>query len=191
MLDVFLSYLPVYLDSHLLGTRPMLHVGLKSFLVACLEGNSFRWTRILDIFATTCLKLADPWNLFMSTLLFDLYCSIHDFKREKGPWKHNMVCRYGPILLLYSSPHLPFFFLFKFLESGLGNHLMLKTWKMCNMTIRYVMIVLQAKGLISEYQPKFNSARAVYRERKKYADEIDWNMLAVPPTGSCKAMYMY
>ncbi|KAL2900865.1 Cleavage stimulation factor subunit 77 [Bienertia sinuspersici] len=43
-----------------------------------------------------------------------------------------------------------------------------------------------AKGLISEYQPKFNSARAVYREQKKYVDEIDWNMLAVPPTGSCK-----
>ncbi|KAF4367346.1 hypothetical protein F8388_025764 [Cannabis sativa] len=43
-----------------------------------------------------------------------------------------------------------------------------------------------AKGLISEYQPKFNSARAVYRERKKYIDEIDWNMLAVPPTGSYK-----
>ncbi|CAJ1947682.1 unnamed protein product [Sphenostylis stenocarpa] len=35
-----------------------------------------------------------------------------------------------------------------------------------------------AKGLISEYQPKYNSARAVYRERKKYVDEIDWNMLA-------------
>lgn len=43
-----------------------------------------------------------------------------------------------------------------------------------------------AKGLVSEYQPKFNSARAVYRERKKYIDEIDWNMLAVPPAGSCK-----
>ncbi|GKV13350.1 hypothetical protein SLEP1_g24366 [Rubroshorea leprosula] len=43
-----------------------------------------------------------------------------------------------------------------------------------------------AKGLISEYQPKYNSARAVYRERKKYVDEIDWNMLAVPPTGSSK-----
>ncbi|KAL2564538.1 hypothetical protein AAZV13_19G052500 [Glycine max] len=43
-----------------------------------------------------------------------------------------------------------------------------------------------AKGLISEYQPKYNSARAVYRERKKYVDEIDWNMLAVPPTGSYK-----
>ncbi|KAL5563013.1 hypothetical protein UlMin_032760 [Ulmus minor] len=43
-----------------------------------------------------------------------------------------------------------------------------------------------AKGLISEYQPKFNSARAVYRERKKLVDEIDWNMLAVPPTGSSK-----
>ncbi|XP_012568164.1 cleavage stimulation factor subunit 77 isoform X2 [Cicer arietinum] len=43
-----------------------------------------------------------------------------------------------------------------------------------------------AKGLISEYQPKYNSARAVYRERKKYFDEIDWNMLAVPPTGSYK-----
>ncbi|KAI4300979.1 hypothetical protein L6164_034302 [Bauhinia variegata] len=43
-----------------------------------------------------------------------------------------------------------------------------------------------AKGLISEYQPKYNSARAVYRERKKYVDEIDWNLLAVPPTGSHK-----
>ncbi|GAU38061.1 hypothetical protein TSUD_146200 [Trifolium subterraneum] len=43
-----------------------------------------------------------------------------------------------------------------------------------------------AKGLISEYQPQYNSARAVYRERKKYFDEIDWNMLAVPPTGSHK-----
>lgn len=43
-----------------------------------------------------------------------------------------------------------------------------------------------AKGLLSEYQPKFNSARAVYRERKKYIDEIDWNMLAMPPAGSCK-----
>lgn len=43
-----------------------------------------------------------------------------------------------------------------------------------------------AKGLLSEYQPKYNSARAVYRERKKYVDEIEWNMLAVPPTGSYK-----
>ncbi|KAJ6808847.1 cleavage stimulation factor subunit 77 [Iris pallida] len=43
-----------------------------------------------------------------------------------------------------------------------------------------------AKGLLSEYQPKFNSARAVYREQKKYVDEIDWNMLAVPPNGSYK-----
>lgn len=43
-----------------------------------------------------------------------------------------------------------------------------------------------AKGLVSEYQPKFNSARAVYRELKKYIDEIDWNMLAIPPTGSHK-----
>ncbi|XP_057445696.1 cleavage stimulation factor subunit 77 isoform X2 [Lotus japonicus] len=43
-----------------------------------------------------------------------------------------------------------------------------------------------AKGLVSEYQPKYNSARAVYRERKKYVDEIDWNILAVPPTGSYK-----
>lgn len=41
-----------------------------------------------------------------------------------------------------------------------------------------------AKGLLSEWQPKFNSARAVYRELKKYVDDIDWNMLAVPPTGS-------
>ncbi|KAF5208186.1 mRNA 3'-end-processing protein rna14 [Thalictrum thalictroides] len=44
-----------------------------------------------------------------------------------------------------------------------------------------------AKGLLSEYQPKYNSARVVYRERKKYVDEIDWDMLAVPPTGSYKA----
>ncbi|KAA8541061.1 hypothetical protein F0562_025024 [Nyssa sinensis] len=43
-----------------------------------------------------------------------------------------------------------------------------------------------AKGLLSEYQPKHNSARAVYRERKKYVDEIDWNMLAVPSSGSYK-----
>ncbi|CAH9057643.1 unnamed protein product [Cuscuta europaea] len=43
-----------------------------------------------------------------------------------------------------------------------------------------------AKGLLSEYQPKYNSARAVYREMKKYVDEIDWNMLAVPPCGSPK-----
>ncbi|XP_069145845.1 cleavage stimulation factor subunit 77 isoform X3 [Solanum lycopersicum] len=43
-----------------------------------------------------------------------------------------------------------------------------------------------AKGLVSEYQPKYNSARAVYRERKKYTDEIDWNMLAIPPSGSSK-----
>ncbi|KAI5661042.1 hypothetical protein M9H77_20365 [Catharanthus roseus] len=43
-----------------------------------------------------------------------------------------------------------------------------------------------AKGVLSEYQPKYNSARAVYRERKKYVDEIDWNMLAVPPSGSSK-----
>lgn len=40
-----------------------------------------------------------------------------------------------------------------------------------------------AKGLLSEYQAKYNSARAVLRERKKYIDEIDWNMLAVPPSG--------
>ncbi|KAF2591268.1 hypothetical protein F2Q70_00040156 [Brassica cretica] len=43
-----------------------------------------------------------------------------------------------------------------------------------------------AKGLVNDYQPKFNSARAVYRERKKYIEDIDWNMLAVPPTGSSK-----
>uniref|UniRef100_A0A1D1XRF1 Cleavage stimulation factor subunit 3 n=1 Tax=Anthurium amnicola TaxID=1678845 RepID=A0A1D1XRF1_9ARAE len=48
-----------------------------------------------------------------------------------------------------------------------------------------------AKGLLSEYQPKFNSARAVYRERKKYVDEIDWNLLAVPPTGSYKEEEQY
>lgn len=44
----------------------------------------------------------------------------------------------------------------------------------------------QAKGLLSEYQPKFNSAKAVYRERKKFIDDIDWNVLATPPTGSYK-----
>nr|GEU95010.1 cleavage stimulation factor subunit 77 [Tanacetum cinerariifolium] len=43
-----------------------------------------------------------------------------------------------------------------------------------------------AKGLVSEYQPKYNSARAVYSERKKHVDEIDWNLLAVPPSGSVK-----
>lgn len=43
-----------------------------------------------------------------------------------------------------------------------------------------------AKGLLTEYQPKYNSARAVYRERKKYVDEIDWNMLAIPSSGSSK-----
>ncbi|KAM0883964.1 hypothetical protein ACQ4PT_031294 [Festuca glaucescens] len=49
-----------------------------------------------------------------------------------------------------------------------------------------------AKGLLSEYQPKFNSARAVYRERKKYIDDIDWSMLAIPSTGSYKClMYLY
>lgn len=52
----------------------------------------------------------------------------------------------------------------------------------------FSLIKLQAKGLISEYQPKYNSARAVYRERKKYIDEIDWNMLAIPPSGSSKAI---
>ncbi|GJN18434.1 hypothetical protein PR202_gb05597 [Eleusine coracana subsp. coracana] len=45
---------------------------------------------------------------------------------------------------------------------------------------------MPAKGLLSEYQPKFNSAKAVYRERKKYIDDIDWNVLAIPPTGSYK-----
>ncbi|KAI3914272.1 hypothetical protein MKX01_030729 [Papaver californicum] len=43
-----------------------------------------------------------------------------------------------------------------------------------------------AKGQVSEYQPKYNSAKAVYKERKKLVDDIDWNMLAVPPTGSDK-----
>jgi len=57
----------------------------------------------------------------------------------------------------------------------------------CILLIR-ILLILQAKGLLSEYQPKFNSARAVYRERKKYIDEIDWNMLAVPPVGSCEAI---
>ncbi|KAH9305235.1 hypothetical protein KI387_009639, partial [Taxus chinensis] len=43
-----------------------------------------------------------------------------------------------------------------------------------------------AKGLLSEYQPKYISARAVYRERKKICEEIDENKLAVPPSGSLK-----
>ncbi|KAI3968922.1 hypothetical protein MKX01_034066 [Papaver californicum] len=43
-----------------------------------------------------------------------------------------------------------------------------------------------AKGLVSEYQAKYNSTKAVYIERKKLVDDIDWNMLAVPPTGSDK-----
>lgn len=43
-----------------------------------------------------------------------------------------------------------------------------------------------AKGLVAEYQPKYISARAVYRERKKLCDEIDGNKLAVLPTGSLK-----
>lgn len=43
-----------------------------------------------------------------------------------------------------------------------------------------------AKGLVSEYQPKYNSARAVFRELKKFVDDIDWNTLAVPPNGSYK-----
>lgn len=43
-----------------------------------------------------------------------------------------------------------------------------------------------AKGLLSEYQPKYNSAKAVYKEGKKFIEEIDWNMLAVPPSGSPK-----
>ncbi|KAL0348373.1 UNVERIFIED_CONTAM: Cleavage stimulation factor subunit [Sesamum angustifolium] len=43
-----------------------------------------------------------------------------------------------------------------------------------------------AKGLLAEYQ-KYNSARLLFTgERKKYVDEIDWNMLAVPPSGSSK-----
>ena len=50
---------------------------------------------------------------------------------------------------------------------------------------------MQAKGLVSEYQPKYNSARAVYREQKKYVDEIDWNMLAVPPSGSYKVILCF
>ncbi|CAO2827008.1 unnamed protein product [Amaranthus hypochondriacus] len=65
------------------------------------------------------------------------------------------------------------------------NHHVEQLWKDYENFENSVSRVL-AKGLVSEYQPKFNSARAVYRERKKYIDEIDWNMLAVPPTGSCK-----
>lgn len=49
---------------------------------------------------------------------------------------------------------------------------------------------MQAKGLLAEYQPKHFSARAVYRERKKYCDHIETNMLAVPPTGSYKASFV-
>ncbi|KAI3766911.1 hypothetical protein L2E82_16990 [Cichorium intybus] len=45
-----------------------------------------------------------------------------------------------------------------------------------------------AKGLLSEYQPKYKHARAVYRERKKYVHEIDWNLVVVPPYGSPKGI---
>lgn len=38
-----------------------------------------------------------------------------------------------------------------------------------------------AKVAVAEYQPKFNSARAVYRERRRLVDEIDWGVLAVAP----------
>lgn len=55
--------------------------------------------------------------------------------------------------------------------------------------MKLAIIILQAKGLLSDYQPKYNSAKAVYRERKKYADEIDWNMLAVPPSGTSKVTF--
>lgn len=43
-----------------------------------------------------------------------------------------------------------------------------------------------AKSLLAEYQPRHYNARAVYRERKKYCERIDPNMLAIPPTGSLK-----
>lgn len=59
-----------------------------------------------------------------------------------------------------------------------------RTWKM-------ILSSGQAKGLLSEYQSKYTSARAVYRERKKYFEEIDWNMLAVPPTGSYKVIFFF
>lgn len=55
-------------------------------------------------------------------------------------------------------------------------------------TCKMIISSEQAKGLLSEYQSKYTSARAVYRERKKYVEEIDWNMLAVPPTGSYKVI---
>lgn len=70
---------------------------------------------------------------------------------------------------------------------GLSYVLVHDTFAACVKTGFMVMYsILQAKGLVSEYQPKYNSARAVYRERKKYADEIDWNMLPVPPSGTSK-----
>ncbi|KAL5725694.1 hypothetical protein ACHQM5_008810 [Ranunculus cassubicifolius] len=48
-----------------------------------------------------------------------------------------------------------------------------------------------ATEMISQFQPKHNSAKAVYRLRKSHADDIDWNMLAVPPTGSDKEEKQY
>lgn len=65
------------------------------------------------------------------------------------------------------------------------NHLLEQLWRDYEGFENSVSRAL-AKGLISEYQPKYNSARAVYREGKKFIDEIDWNMLAVPPSGSSK-----
>lgn len=98
----------------------------------------------------------------------------------------------------------------KFCQPPSGNILVLnRKWnlKKCKTYVDYLCVgvvriyftilaiwwycIKQAKGLLSEYQPKFNSARAVYRERKKYVDEIDLNMLAVPPTGSYKAIFCF
>lgn len=65
------------------------------------------------------------------------------------------------------------------------NHLLEQLWRDYEGFENSVSRAL-AKGLISEFQSKYNSARAVYREGKKFIDEIDWNMLAVPPSGSSK-----
>ncbi|EFJ31023.1 hypothetical protein SELMODRAFT_270661 [Selaginella moellendorffii] len=43
-----------------------------------------------------------------------------------------------------------------------------------------------AKGLVADFQPKHFNARAVYRERKKFWDQIDQSLLPVPFAGSFK-----
>lgn len=98
----------------------------------------------------------------------------------------------GPVWLEY----------IKFLKSLQGNHIvsLRKAYQKAIATPNHYMDQLWidyqnfersinkdlAKVLLSEYSQKFNTAKAIYWERKKLAGEIDWGMLAVPPTGSPK-----